>query len=334
MKLWVTGLAFFLFFFCAAQQRLSYAAIDWKASSLNAATPDSLGRLIKKNFFGEAEKARAIYSWITSHIAYNTAFFKPYAAKYRYEPDPLDTAAVWPSGEEMTARKVMRRRTAVCDGYAKLFKVLCDYAGVESTVIRGFGRGVNSRKFATNHTWNAVRIDSTWHLLDVTWASGHLNFVDDFVAQQNDFYYLTPPQRFIADHYPEELRWTLLMAPPAPAEFGRAPFRSKNFVKYGVIDYLPGNGIVEAAVGDTLNFQMLLASAERAKQTGSDPFVDSADFAAWPKSIFVKPVMEKAEKLFYSCIVPAGVEWVHLLYNNDVVLHYRLKQKETGAKNQ
>jgi Uncharacterized protein involved in cytokinesis, contains TGc (transglutaminase/protease-like) domain len=31
---------------------------------------------------------------------------------------------------------------------------------------------ITNRRFAVNHTWNSVYIDSTWYLLDVTWASG------------------------------------------------------------------------------------------------------------------------------------------------------------------
>lgn len=334
MKPWALACALFLSFASAGQQKVSNSSVDWKAQALNAPTPDSLARLIGLSFSSEAEKVRAIYGWITAHIAYNTAAFKPFPTKYSYQPDPLDTAAVWPSGEEMTARKVMRTRTAVCDGYAKLFKVLCDYAGVEAAVIRGFGRstGVGSRRFGSNHTWNAVRLDSAWHLLDVTWAAGHLDFADNFVRQQNDWYYLTPPERFIADHYPEDLRWTLLSSPPALPEFRRSPFRSKNYNRYGVADYFPSSGVVEAATGDTLSFQLKLHDAARTKQTSADPFVDITDYAAWPRSLFVKSSSQKGNTLHYTCTVPEDTEWIHLLYNDDVVLHYRLKPRETTVK--
>ena len=334
MKRWLVGLGFLLAFAASSQERLSFSSIDWKTQFLDAPTPDSLARLINANFFTTAEKARAIYGWITTHITYNTSVFKPWT-KYQYSPDPLDTAAVWPSGDEMTARKVMRRRTAVCDGYARLFKVLCDYTGVEAVVIQGYGRvqGQGDGKFRTNHTWNAVKIDSDWQLLDVTWASGYLTYADEYIALQNDSYYLTPPEQFINDHYPEDLRWTLLPNPPMLAEFRRMPFRSKNFYRYDISGYSPGNGVVEATVGDTLRFSVQLKNAERARQTGSDPFVDTAGYALWPRSAFVKPVDEKAASLSYVYTVEPGVEWIHLLYKDDAVLHYRLKQAEVAAKN-
>jgi hypothetical protein len=335
MKQWAFGLGFFFASLAVfSQQKISFSAVDWAVQSLDAPTPDSLARLINTNFVRPAEKVRAIYSWITNHIAYNTDIFKPWT-KYHYSPDPLDTAAVWPSGDEMTARKVMRRRTAVCDGYARLFKVLCNYAGLEAIVIQGYGRapGRGDGKFRTNHSWNAVKIYSAWQLLDVTWASGYLNYADDYVAQQNDYYYLTPPEQFINDHYPEDLRWTLLPAPPMPAEFKRMPFRSKNFYRYDIGGYWPGNGVVEAAVGDTLHFSVQLKDAVRAKQTSPDPFLDTADYTLWPRSAFVKPEQEKAASLSYSYTVQPGVEWVHLLYKDDAVLHYRLKQTELSVRN-
>ena len=333
MKQWLIGLGLFLFFAGNAQQRLSYSSIDWKAESLDAPTPDSLARLINKNFTSSPEKVRAIYSWITNHIAYNTAIYKSWV-NLKPSPDPLDTSLVWPSADEMTARKVMRRRTAVCDGYARLFKVVCNYAGIESEVIQGYGRapGRGDGKFRTNHTWNAVKLDSAWHLLDLTWASGYLNGSDDFVAQQNDFYYLAPPEQFIRDHFPEDLQWALLPSPPALAEFNRMPFRSKNFYRYGIGSYLPDNGVIEAAVGDTLHFALQLKDAERTKQTGADPFTDTLAYAAWPQSAFVKPSTERAGAVSYQYIVQPGIEWIHLLFSDDVVLHYHLKMPELNAR--
>src|SRR5215203_5022219 len=259
MKKWVIGLGMCFFSIAGhTQQKISFSSIDWKMQSAEAPTPDSLARLINKNFTTDLEKVRAIYSWITSHIEYNTAIYKPWNAAYTYSPDPLDTAAVWPSGDEMVARKVMRKRLAVCDGYARLFKVLCEYTGIEVAIVHGYARGIGNPKFRTNHSWNAVKIDSAWRLLDVTWSAGHLNYYDDFVQRQNDYYFLTPPEQFINDHYPEELRWSLLPNPPMPAEFRKAPFHSKHFYKYGVAAYSPNTGLIEAAIGDTLHFSLQL----------------------------------------------------------------------------
>lgn len=335
MKRWLAGLG--VLFFCVgySQQGVSFSSIDWKVQSIEAATPDSLAHLLTVNYTTDVEKVRAIYSWITGHIAYNIDIYKTKSASYKYIPDPLDTAAVWPSGDEMVARKVLRRRVAVCDGYSRLFKVLCSHAGIDAKIIQGYGRVYGAdggKRFRTNHTWNAVKIDSAWRLLDVTWASGYISYANEYMQKQNDFYFLTPPDQFIADHYPEELRWTLLTNPPAPAEMKEMPFRSKNFFKYGVGSYFPNSGTIEACVGDTISISVRLKDVARAKNTGADAFMDTGSYAQWPLSSFIKPAKEKGNEVIYSYVVAPTSEWLHLLYNDDVIMRYRIKFIAKPAK--
>jgi hypothetical protein len=335
MKWWLIGLLVISCKVVKAQPSTkSFSSIDWHVQTIEAPTPDSLAYLLTANYATGLEKVRAIYSWITVHIAYNTDIYTRMFVSYTYPFDPMDTAAVWPSGDEMTARKVMKRGRAVCDGYSRLFKVLCNYAGIEAEVIQGYGRGSGGdNKFRTNHTWNAVKIDSNWHLVDATWASGYLDFRDKFVPSQNDFYFLTPPDQFINDHYPEELRWTLLSHPPALSEFKKMPFRSKNFIKYDIASYFPTSGIVEASVGDTLSFSLQLKDVKRARTISPDPFTDTATFILSPSSSFIKPAIEKESFVYYSYVVQPSAEWIHLLYNDDVIMRYRIHVAQAVARN-
>ncbi|MDB5205572.1 MAG: hypothetical protein JWR72_647 [Flavisolibacter sp.] len=326
MKPWLILLVMMLLSRFGHAQDASFSSIDWNVQNIEAKTPDSLAQLLTRNHTTELAKVRAIYSWITNHIAYNMDIFRRNPGPYKYSPDPLDTSAVWPSGDEMIARKVLRKRVAVCDGYSRLFKVMCSYAGIEAEIVQGYGRvnGGGDKKFRTNHTWNAVRIDSAWKLLDITWASGYTTYADDFVQKQNDFYFLTPPDQFITDHYPEELRWTLLANPPAPYELKKLPFRSKNFFKYGVNSYFPQSGIIEAAEGDTILFSVQLKDVARAKTTSADPFMDTLSYSQWPLSSFVKAGRENGNFVYYSYVAEPAAEWINLLYNDDVIMRYRI----------
>lgn len=327
-------LVLFVCLLAQGQQRADFASIDWQVRSLDAPTPDSLARLITTRFATPVERVRAIYAWIASNIHYNTAVYRPWAASYQYSPDPLDTAAVWPSGDEMAARKVMRKRLAVCDGYARLFKVLCQYAGIESTLVQGYARGIGSSRFRTNHTWNALKVDSVWKLVDVTWASGYLSYANDFVPMQNDAYFFTPPEQFIRDHFPENLSWALLPDPPQPAEFKQSPFLGRNYNRYGFAQYWPKQGVIEAAAGDTLVFTLQVKDPEKAIKTGNDPLTDTLNFAAWPASVFLKPENETGPAIRYSYIVQPSAQWIQLLYKDDVVVQYhlRLNTKQTAKK--
>jgi hypothetical protein len=315
-----------------------YSEIDWRAQSIDASTPDSLAKLLTAPYTKEVHKARAIFSWIAQHISYNTFIFggnKRYASsKYITEPD--DTSLVWKSAVEMTAIKVLKKRTAVCDGYSKLFKTLCDYAGLRSEIISGYARGYmqGENKFRANHNWNAVMIDSVWKLVDVTWACGHINYANEFVQRLDDTYFLMPPYQFIRDHYPEDLQWTLMDNPPAMGEFKRMPFKCKSFIKYSIQSFSPSKGIMETAVGDTVQIEIVVRNAKKDRSISPDPFFDSAIIERSPSSVFLSASDTLGNRFVYTYIVQSSsVEWLNIVYNTDVIMRYRLNiKKDVAAK--
>ncbi len=327
---------FFSLFVQAQKPKANFGAIDWYVQSVQASSLDSLAVKLTSSYTTELEKVRAVYSWICQNIRYNVDIYRPLALRARYIPEPVDTTSEWKSADEMFAQKVLRRGLAVCEGYSRLFKVLCQYAGIEAVVLNGYVRTNMDRsaeRFRTNHTWNAVRIDSTWHLVDPTWGAGYVTYGDEFVQQQNDFYFLTPPESLIRDHYPEDLRWTLMAQPPTLAEFRKMPFKSKSFIKYGIQAYAPSNGVLEAEVGDTLSFSISLRDVKRSKSTSPDPFFDSTTFTLSPFSVFIKPEKETGEKVYYSFVVDDATQWVHLLFNDDVILRYNIHRRRSLASN-
>lgn len=60
------------------------------------------------------------------------------------------------------ASGVFIEKKAVCEGYSKAFKILCDKLNVECVLISG--KGENSL-----HEWNNVKLDNEWYAVDVTW---------------------------------------------------------------------------------------------------------------------------------------------------------------------
>ena len=321
-----------------ASRAQDYNSIDWRVQSLDAPTPDSLARLLTAPYTKDIHKARAIFSWIAQHISYNTGIYNSQrrfaAAGYVAVPD--DTSFQWKSAEEMTAIKVLKKRTAICDGYSKLFKTLCDYAGLSAQIITGYARGYmeGENKLRSNHTWNAVRVDSVWRLVDVTWASGHIDYASQFVQRLDDRYFLTPPDQFIRDHYPEDLRWSLLDDPPPISEFKRMPFKCKSFVKYSISSYSPAKGTLETLVGDTIRIELSVKNEQRDRSISPDPFFDSAVLDHSPFSVFVSAADTLKNKLVYTYVVRSPfVEWPNIMYNDDVILRYRLEiKKDVAAK--
>lgn len=165
-----------------------------------------------------------------------------------------DTSLVLKPLDERVSENVLQKGLAVCDGYARLFKTICDYTGIQVVIITDYGRTDQDcigTKFFTNHTWNAVYFDSAWHLLDVTWASGYTSyFGNDYIQHLDEHYYLTPPAGFIRDHYPEDSKWTLLPQVPLVQEYKFSPFKRSGFIRSRIKSYYTAKGVIDAAIGD------------------------------------------------------------------------------------
>ena len=326
-------LLFFLFLCTGssvfAQNGVSFGLIDYRVRNVDAPSTDSLAYELTYRYETELEKVRAIYSWIAQHIAYNTGIFSTRSAAVKQVYDEDDTTAVWKSAVEMTAERVLKRRKAVCDGYAKLFKTLCDYSGIQAEIILGYAVPYSGRKdrFRTNHTWNAVRIDSNWYLLDVTWGSGYIDNNNQFVYRMDESYFLASPKQFARDHYPENLNWFLLEELPVWREYRFGPFKYKSFVKYGLKPVSPADGILEGKEGDTLSVQLEDPDPEKSSKIGSDSFFDSS-LLSQPGSVCLAPAISGKKILYRYVIGPDAVQWINLVYNDDLILRYRLEKKK------
>jgi len=326
-------LLFFISCCCFAQpDRINYSRIDWNVQSIESASPAILAKNITAPYTSDQEKVRAIFSWIARHISYRVK--SPY--NYRRKKYVSEGNAILPdtgnlkSANEAVAETVLANRSAICDGYSRLFKTLCDYAGIESTIVTGYARSNSDRasqKFRSNHNWNAVYIDSAWYLLDVTWSAGSVSYYGDaFIQHFDDFYFFTSPEIFIRDHWPDDMRWALLPNPPALKEFDRMPFRQRSFIKYNITSYLPQTGVIEAAIGDTVLMELQTADLLKDKAIAPDTiYMDSTLLFRSPNLVYLQPEWS-GNKARYHYIVESGdIEWLNLVYNKDVVLRYKLK---------
>ena len=171
-------------------------------------------------------------------------------------------------------------------------------------------------------------IDSVWQLLDVTWASGYISWQGDrFIRQMDEQYFLSPPEVFIREHYPDDLRWTLVENPPLMAEFRVSPFKQKSFIKYNIVSYKPTTGIIEASLNDTVQIHLETSNVGKDRNISSDPFLDTSIYTT-PTSALLIPPGPIGSKTTYTYVVNSpGVEWLYILYNDDIVLRYKLVVK-------
>jgi transglutaminase/protease-like cytokinesis protein 3 len=329
-------------FVFSQSQAISFHRIDNRIQSIDSKDPATLSRLLTEPFNTEKEKVRAIFRWITENIGYYRNVSKPSrnnaAGRYIVYEDEDDTGELKALTERVALRVLQYRKTH-CEGYARLFKSLCDHAGISSEIITGYARTDMNRmegSFRSNHSWNAVRIDSAWYLLDATWASGYITmFSGDFVKKYDDYYFLTDPSEFIKHHLPDDVRWTLLDDPPALYEFRYTPFKQRSFIKYNIRDYYPSKGIVQASVGDTLVFELETTVPYKNIFIAPDSLWDSAAIIYSPFYAYIRPGSFLAgNKTRYVYPVESDrVKWIYIMYNNDAVLRYRLNIKTANVKN-
>ncbi|MCB0281998.1 MAG: hypothetical protein KDF60_05405 [Calditrichaeota bacterium] len=182
-----------------------FSVIDLHADNASSKQINSVPALIDyliRPAKNNREKVRAIFRWISRNIEYDVDAF---LNRKKITDDPIE---------------VLKRGKAVCGGYAHLFKYMCLAAGIKSEVIVGWSRAFGEISSPdANHAWNAVQIDQTWYLLDVTWGAGYMNEQQQFIRKFNDHYFLTEPEQFIFDHFPEDEFWQLLNRPKSKREF-------------------------------------------------------------------------------------------------------------------
>lgn len=83
-------------------------------------------------------------------------------------------------GNENDAYGALVDGSAVCEGYARAFQLLCSKADIDCVMVSGT---VDN----TNHAWNCVKISGEWYQIDVTWndTDGDKDYL------QNDYFNLT-----------------------------------------------------------------------------------------------------------------------------------------------
>lgn len=95
-----------------------------------------------------------------------------------YYPDaPYITNDFNPYGAMLEGR-------AVCEGYARSVKILCELCNVDCYFVTGY---CDNDPVNGGHAWNLVNVDSKWYQLDTTWNDGgnskdYFLVTDDFMT--------------------------------------------------------------------------------------------------------------------------------------------------------
>ncbi|KAJ3293128.1 hypothetical protein HK104_004716 [Borealophlyctis nickersoniae] len=204
-----------------------FASIDAHARSCppsSATNVPALAKYLTSPYKPTLYKVRAIFAWVTANIQYDT---KSYFSG-SYGPQGVDD--------------VLKKRIAVCAGYAGLVKELCDAAGVVCIVVPGYGRGFGSTPGdmtiertpdgkPTGHAWNAVLVQGEWRFIDATWGAGNVTPSRTYEPLFTPHWFLTRPTHMIFTHCPRDPVNQLLSPPISEQDFVNLPYIRHRFLE-------------------------------------------------------------------------------------------------------
>ncbi|MHA3787826.1 transglutaminase domain-containing protein [Flavobacterium hauense] len=223
-------------------------------------SPDKLAEHINKDFKRDDEKARAIFTWIATNIKYDYAAYgvneRPVAYKFKTQEEK---EAKQKAMKQELAQKTLKSKKGVCQGYATLYMVVAEKAGLECELIPGTSKShpahIGKAPGASDHAWNAVKIGSEWKLLDTTWGAGTVTGEKpEFVFKFNDKYFFSEPDTFFLNHFPDDKRW--LLTDKTEKDFANLPLYYGDYLMKGYDFTAPSAGSFKVVPSGIIEFKV------------------------------------------------------------------------------
>lgn len=357
-------LPFFIFFFflllsCPAFAQLKKPSTDYTRADelalsvksngdINRLTTDLTGALPNQTL-----KARAIFRWITDNISYDYKFFNKYyiggkdPKNFSCQGDSVGCAIKKTAWENDIINNTLSDKKGVCQGYAMLFKKMCNIAGIEAEFVPGYVR-TNPYEIGTpgnlSHAWNLVRLNGISYLLDATWAAGGCpndenGMLTSFQKHYNDYYWLTPADEFAKNHFPLDAKWVLLPN-YTKATFALNPYYPPMELS-NVKLIAPASGVIAAKKGDTIRFKMNYVSDVNKVQINSNVFrnpdiwfytennnhqrIRMPDSNAIKRQQYITYKRDGNSYAFNYVVKEYSLDYLEILFDNRQVMRFKVK---------
>jgi len=266
-------------------------------------TVNEIAAVLTENLKTEHEKFRAIFRWITDNIEYNK------------------------SASNITdAATVVRKNKTVCQGFSNLLKEMCNTVNIPCDVIAGYTKtevkDINKPLKKTDHAWNSVQLYGNWYLVDVTWATSKYNVVTHkYMKEFDEHYFLTSPQKFILDHFPENKKFLYLDKPIKKSTFIKWPVYYTDYFHFGINNLSLQKGAFKWHLNDTL--KVYIAANTTLKNAAilinDDKFVTPVDLK----------YNEKLKQYCFAYVFPKAVKSDFTIYlNGECIAEYLINVKK------
>ena len=126
----------------------------------------------KKDYKRNLKTIRSIRDQIKKGTASMSDFDKE---KYIYDYIARNTTYKNSTADDSTIYGIFINKKGNCTGLSKAFKYLANACGLQCIVVGGYGKSGNG------HSWNKVKIDGNWHVVDINKELNHKDSVFKYV---------------------------------------------------------------------------------------------------------------------------------------------------------
>ena len=287
------------------------------------ASYEDLANRIKTDFSGEEERAKAAFAWIAQNIAYKTkGINKVQKVRFSYTTE-ADLKAQKEQFRRELAQKTIRGKKALCEGYATLYQEICSLMNIECVIVPGIAKRfvseIGNSQLPSNHAWNAVKINGTWQLVDITWAAGSVDYAKmQFIKEYTPGYFASDPKEFAMKHYPDDKKWLLLKGEFSKEQFAQQPTVFNHFIGKNYKINMPNKGLLSIKKGSDIQFifSHIPKEIQIAYHFKKDKFGQ-----------LVKPIRKKEKVTFEVPTNLRGKDELIIYFNNEAVLGYKISIK-------
>ena len=239
-----------LFFVCLSAKAQNFTLVDEKVKNYPIfKSAKSLADKIENDFTNKGDKIRAAFIWLTHNIRYDLEeYFNPKTKSFRFKyKNEIEKQQKLQQIKDQVVDEMFLSRKSVCEGYAQSFKKICDLLNIEAVVIKGYARNstgeIGSIPEASNHAWNAVKVNNEWKLVDATWAAGYA-INNQWKKHFTEYYYFTNPKELLRTHYPDNTSWQLLQKPISKKAYASQPIIGQGFFSKKLLLVSPNTGVL------------------------------------------------------------------------------------------
>lgn len=292
------------------------------------ASPGTLAALIDFDIEDDVDKVGAIYYWMANRIDFDVKDYfsnkKKYAYSFKYKTQDEKEKKIEKINFDIISSSFLNKK-ASSNGFAHLFKRLCNNVGVECVVIKGTMK--NSLKFIgrkpgfINHWWNAVKLNDKWCLVDVALGSGSIDIKSEkFIRAYNEAYFLTLPDLFVLNHFPRDVEW--LLVDKTKDDFANFPLFHTEYLNSDCQFSFPQAGVIADVKENKMEFAIQQDDVHQ--ELSALPLI-TYRFMKDNHADTLKPVQKGNQFWFEVPLVSRKYDYLTIYSDNEEIVTYKVK---------